>query len=386
MARSSGIAIWSENINADMSIHVNLWKIDKDDQKNCHFIDIGLLFKKRADEDSEKSNEEEPPSIENIALSTPIPDESNQIKIYLPFSIKKDTVNDLYEKIISKNSIVDIFNKPNLKLKIDEQKSYTEVEGYLEGNTSLFVSSSRIRIDSTEDNIVHVTPIHTIEDNFYIRIRINLDTITEEQFSQTYHPKTSFLLPSFREIEHVSFSINERRGLPPTPSYGIANRKLRINRVDFFLVRESEAELLSQHSPFKRCRELEHNIWHPYLPEKAKDFDRKLAYHWQEGDGKKIIEHFGAFAKFSYNADGMNVIIIYSITVILFGAVAGSVGNLISDVDNIKQITNGDFSSIIKNRVAGIILIGIVLVIMIIPLTKINKLKDFAKKMCRRLK
>ncbi|MDP3301798.1 MAG: hypothetical protein Q8S36_07515 [Sulfuricurvum sp.] len=403
MARSSGIAIWSETIQADMYIHVNLWKIDKEDQKNCHFIDIGLLFKKANNKGCNKTIEEKNSSIDDIENNktveekdsstddktpcTSLPAESNQIKIYLPFAIKKDSVIDLYDKIITKNSIVDIFNKSTLKLKIDEKQSYTEIEGYLkEEEGSLFVSSSKIKIDSIEDNVVHITPIHSMEDNFYIRMRVNLDTITVEQFSQIHHPKTSFLLPSFKEIEHVSFSINERRGLPPTPSYGIANSGLTIKRVDFFLVRESAAEILSQHSPFKRCRELEHNLWHSYLPDKAKDFDRKLAYHWQEGNGEKTIEHFGAFAKFSYNADGIKVIIIYTITVILLGAIAGSVGNLISVSSDVGQIIDGNFSSIIKNKVAGIILAMIALAIVVMPLTQINRLKDFAKKMCRRLK
>lgn len=387
MARSSGIAIWSDTIQADMYVHVNLWKIDKEDQKNCHFIDIGLLFKKEKIVGSNEPVEDNSSSIDDKTLCTPLPDDSNQIKIYLPFPIKKDSVIDLYDKIITKNSIVDIFNKSTLKLKIDEKQSYTEIEGYLEEKEGpLFVSSSRIRIDSIEDNIVHITPIHSMEDNFYIRIRVNLDAITVEQFSQIYHPKTSFLLPSFKEIEHVSFSINERRGLPPTPSYGIANSELKIKRVDFFLVRESEAEILSQHSPFKRCRELEHNLWHAYLPDKAKDFDRKLAYHWQEGDGVKTIEHFGAFAKFSYNADGFKVIVIYTITVILLGAFAGSVGNLFSKSSDIGAIFNGDFASIIENKTAGIILGMIGVAIIVMPLTKISKLKDFARKMCRKLK
>lgn len=373
MALSSGIAIWSESYSAKAAIHVNLWKVDRAKEKDCHFLDIGVYL--------DKKDNNEPQTNEQL-LITP------HIKIYLPFDTTNVKFIDLYEKIALESSIYDIFNKPKLQVTTNAEEGFAQVSGY--ENDDLFVSSSDIKTDAQSKNIVDVFPTYRGEKNIYIRIRIMLDKNTEKYFLKRFRPKTSFLLPSFKEIEHVSFSINERRGMPLTPSLGVANSKLKINKIDFFLVRESEAALLSQHSPFKRCRELEHNLWRSYLPDETKDFDRKLAYHWQEKikdtdkDSDKEIEHFGAFVKFSYSIDGFGVLFTYLIIAILMGAFAGSAGNYISDVNGTALFPQT--KSLHSDNLVGMsiaYLIGIVIIVLIVSHVKIRYLVD---KICEKIK
>lgn len=304
MAHTSGIAIWSE-LDASIEVHINLWKVDKIREKDCHFLDIGVYLKDC-----------------NI--------HQHDVKIYFPFNIADDKVIDLYEKIVSEGAIYDIFNKPKLQVTTTAGESFARVSGY--GEHESIITSVTTRIDDNNKNILKIVPVTFPEvGHIYFRIRINIGKSIEKYFMKRFRPKTSFLLPSFKEIEHISFSINEQRGMPLSPKLGVANSRLKITKIDFFLVRESEAVLLSQHSPFKRCRELEHSLWRSYLPDGSKNFDKKLAYHWQEkarDDGQ--IEHFGAFVKFSYSVDGLSVLFVYLMIVILIGALSGSVGNYIS--------------------------------------------------------
>lgn len=227
------------------------------------------------------------------------------------------------------------------------------------------------------------------EDYAYFRIRINLDDNTQKQFSQKFRPTTSFLLPSFNEIEHVSFNINERRSLPPEISPYLAKNGLEIQTVDFFLVRESEASLLSQYSPFKRCRELEHGIWSSYLPANAKNFDKKLAYHWQEKtkDGSsEPIEHFGAFAKFSYNNDGIKVLIIYLTVALFLGVLAGTGGNLLSDLNTTSPLLDNYVTTSPNKNPLGFLTVIFILLILILKTLQLLNIKKLFRLLCKKIK
>lgn len=374
MSRSSGIGIWSDQFETRAKVHINFWKFDRTMQADCHFLDIGVLLQKIS------------PSNGEAEIFSPV------IKLYFPFPIDKKEIEDLYEKTVIKGSIYLIFNKSDLTVNICEPQGYAQISNLLPDKDVYASAIPRIEVCPKDHQTVTLEMAKSLkkDDNAYLRIRVYLNQDTTKFFSQKFRPRTSFLLPSFSEIEHVSFNINERRSLPSTISTDIVKKKFQMTAVDFFLVRESEASLLSQYSPFKRCRELEHNIWSAYLPTDAKDFNIKLAYHWQEKinneQSGEYIEHFGAFAKFSYNNDGLNVIIMYLAIALFLGILAGSGGNLISDSNTTKQVFFDHSSPEIIKNIVGVITVTFIGVVLIFKILQMINLRRFFKYICHKIR
>ncbi|MFX4238775.1 hypothetical protein [Aliarcobacter butzleri] len=317
MANSLGF--WA-NQQIETQIHFNLWKLPykkkKRDEDYKHFLDIGLLLKSNTD---------------NTDLT---------IKIFIPFHIEKKDFFDLSSTIKDKHLLNAIFNRPLSYKKSKLEGSYF-IKDEKNNSQSFFMKTlDNIIINKLKDQyseiIINVDKRFLESRDLYLRFRLNL---FKEKFSTYVQDNDYFLKTAYKKEELVEFRINELRNLSDEIQdiYTQNTNKIKITQLHYFLVRGNDANLVLSHKPFKRCRSVEHNIWQRYINDKncdLKDNKSILSYHWSELSD--VIEHYGAFAKFSYTRSDRLILyfFIFVILTITLELIANGIYDLITETNN----------------------------------------------------
>lgn len=322
MANSLGF--WA-NIDIETQLHFNLWKLPyknkKRDEDYKHFLDIGLLLK---------------------AGDSYIKDTDLTIRIFIPFHIEKKDFYDLSNIIKDKHLLNAIFNRP-LSYKESKEDGIYLINDEENGTQSFFMKIlDNTIINKLKDNyseiIINIDKKFIESKSLYIRFRLNL---FQEKFS-TYVQDNDYLLKTaYKKEELVEFRINELRNLSDEIQdiYTKSANKIKIIQLHYFLVRGNDANLVLSHKSFKRCRSVEHNIWQIYIDDNncdLKDNKSILSYHWSESDDGLGIQHYGAFAKFSYTrSDRLKLyLFIFVIFTIILELIANGLYDLITETNN----------------------------------------------------
>lgn len=318
MANSLGF--WTnKEINTDL--HFNLWKLPykkkKRDEEHKYFLDIGILLKKN--------------ELDNNLI----------IRIFVPFKLDEKDFYDLSNIMIKDNHLLNAtFNKPLVYDKDDVKDRYLIIDEENKDDSFYIylIKNKTIKYcnDHSEINI-RINKDIIKDKNTYLRFRLNL---VDEKFSKFVHERDSFLKSAYKKEELIEFRINELRNLPKNAQEFFSKElnSINITQIHYFLVRGNDANLVLSHKSFKRCRSVEHEIWQKYINDdrcSLNDHKSILSYHWSESNDSGI-QHYGAFAKFSYTRTDrfITYFLLFVLISIVLELVANGLYDLIKDTNN----------------------------------------------------
>ena len=323
---------------AKAELHFNLWHCKKSkflckENLNC-FIDIGILLF----------------NYEDI----------QEIFIYIPFPVKTEDLKDLSEKL-DKQTLDAIFNedistttdsegeciKMNMPSSNDENSSIIlwRLDHSSTSNSDLSVVSDYNRKDSifkiSENAVSRARDCLEKEDNrngnerIYFRLRVELNKVNQNPFVQTVKPNDNKLLSGFDRLEFVDFRLNERRNLPDAISRTIHNTEnsyFDVSQIHFLLATDVNADYVSAHRQFSKCRMLENTLWNAYTDKRLTS--HMVVYHWKAYSGSEkggSKKGFNAFLKFRTRESSLQTISRYCIISIIFGFIGSYILNLITN-------------------------------------------------------
>lgn len=328
MARS--LAFWldiddcshPETDKNNVELHFNFWSLSK---HKVNYLDIGVR-------------------ITN-------PSNIKSINFYLPFD--KETL--IYEpklssKVCNNDDLISaVFNCPV------QQKTPVTANGYCDVDfvrdvdnnirffTNLDISTSTenegVKIKAESQDLLKKGCVisffssifsHDEKRDSYFRFRIQLTKKDVDSIKTVDRPTYSAVTNNHEVTETVDFRINEIRNLPANVQRHI-NKVKCVQKLHFFLIRESRAEYKISHTNYKRCRILENDLWENYInidQTRNPIKEQMLIYHWSTKEGE-AVDHFSAFAKFSSKALRWPQIIAVLLVAILTGFIASMFTNYV---------------------------------------------------------
>ena len=326
MSDNKSIAFWCERANADAEakaeFHINLWHFSN--KKLRDFIEIGVM-----------------PNDPSALIA---------IRIFVPFPVRREDIEDLGPDFASTELAQGIFNetlsstrKPNgksVELKVGA-KTYCHVH--------LF-SPEQGSIDPGELDVMEkdggslITITSTALESLarqcggnpecgYFRLRILPPKHDARPFVTSIKPKDRAWTSGFEEIEYIDCRLNEARTLPTSieaysdaAPHGLAD----VSRIVFLAVVPVASSITSSHSEWHKSRLLETEIWKGYVPHGLEE--GMVVYHWRkrfEGAGHNTLQGFSAFVKLQTRKTGVLVICIYVLVAFLLGVIGSLTASLV---------------------------------------------------------
>lgn len=307
----NGIYLWykpsGNDDKTDIDLHFNLWKLRKNTfsffKEFDRFIDIGIWMKNAHEVDS--------------------------LFLYLPFKYEKTDIIDLSEKIVGKDDFLRVVFNENYHSK-DSKGAYTEIKDENDKEVFFFYkieSFKEVELDDKPGTLIKIglSAKDKRKQNTYIRFRLkNL----AERLVDINKPTNTFFQSFYIRDEIIDFRVNELRALDAH----ISEKKdgdLEFKKVNFFYLCNSTEEITFSQPDFKRCRNLEHEVWNDYL-----DFNDSstvkgsiLAYHWQ---AKECVD-FNLLLKTKYEYTSVWIKTIYIISALLMALCFNLLSNWLYD-------------------------------------------------------
>lgn len=284
------LAIWHQESDSEekneIDLHINFWKLPVKKNEFNRFLDIGIKIY-----DTKK--------IKKIFL-------------YVPFIIQKDNIHDLGEIIVKNHDglLNAIFNE-SYKIKGGDTSNYHEItdESGAEITNIYSFEKDDILLESmySGTKVTIELPKNVVKQKTYIRFRIQTKEL--DRFSIEQSP-ISIFNSAFTKMEIFDFRINSFRHLPNRLIEQITERsKFLINTRHFFYICSYKENYILSHKPFNNTRQLELNIWKPYIKIGQNNFKHSedetfIAYHWKQTDIliKTEFEHNNWATIFKYTA------------------------------------------------------------------------------------
>ncbi len=245
------------NNNIDLTIHINLWKMQLHRQTKIekitsffkndfdYFLDIGLKL----------------PSIEKI----------KKLNVYFPFQITAEECIDLGGTFHEDTNLVNaIFNEDYRVISGSGLKILEVVrhDGSDKFNIYRLDTKNDIKLYQQYNGTVLEISFNQItqsrNESYYFRFRIKLKK--EQNFTRVYKPRNSFFESAFMNTEIIDFRINEIRNLDKSLLEKMGKDGLpHLSKIHFLLLRNAKDDYVFSHKPINSCRELEKEIWKEYL-------------------------------------------------------------------------------------------------------------------------
>ncbi|KDC51624.1 hypothetical protein [Pseudoalteromonas fuliginea] len=324
MAKS--LAFWLDGSNDsqpkeyDIELHFNFWSLKAKKPysfgyKPISYLDIGVQIK----------------SLENAT-------KLDSISFYFPFEATNEDHPfkfELGKRVCESDELISaVFNCPIKATSPNETLSYKDIDFSSKKNDQpirFFTElQTSIKIKKEADGCIVTFPILLFSNKLeagrdgYFRFRIELNKSSKQNFMTIEKPSFKSVTNDHEVMEIVDFRVNETRNLPPSIRKKLEDTSY-IKKIHFFLIQESRAEHKMSHSPYKRCRILENDLWSKYL-----DLDNEvnvysnplLIYHWFNKDDEGI-DHFSAFSKFSSKPIRLQQVIAILLLSALIGIISG---------------------------------------------------------------
>ncbi|WP_380059016.1 hypothetical protein ACFE33_15825 (plasmid) [Falsihalocynthiibacter sp. SS001] len=326
MSDNKSIAFWCERAADEAEVrtefHVNLWHFSG--TKRRDFIEIGVM-----------------PS-DPSALSA--------IRIYVPFKLQREDIEDLGPEFASTELAQGIFNETLSSTKKPSGKSvelklgtstYCHVHLFSPENGSIDNSE----LDLTEKDggtFISITSIaleslarqcNGKPECGYFRLRLLPPKNNTRPFVTAIKPKDRAWTSGFEEIEYIDCRLNEARTLPTSieasadaARHGIAD----VSRIVFLAVVPVASSITSSHAEWHKSRLLETQIWRDYVPHGLED--GMVVYHWRkefEGSGQNVLQGFSAFVKLQTRKTSLMIIGIYVLVALLLGIVGSLTASVV---------------------------------------------------------
>ena len=318
MSDNKSIAFWCERSTSDAKVrtefHVNLWHFSG--AKRRDFIEIGVM-----------------PS-DPSALSA--------IRIFVPFPLRRENIEDLGPEFASTELAQGIFNetlsstkKPSgksVELKIGAD-TYCHVQLFSPENGS--IDSGELDVKEKDGGTLISITSMALEslarqcdgrsECGYFRLRLLPPKHDTRPFVTAIKPKDRAWASGFEEIEYIDCRLNEARTLPTSieasadaAAYGLAD----VSRIVFLAVVPVTSSITSSHAEWHKSRLLETQIWKDYVPNGLED--GMVVYHWRkefDNNGKNTLQGFSAFVKLQTRKTSLVIIGIYVLVALALGIV-----------------------------------------------------------------
>lgn len=316
MSDNKTIAFWCEKADGagetSAEFHVNLWHFSKN---RSDFFEIGIL-----------------PS-DPMALSA--------IKIYVPFMLSGDDIQDLGPKFASTDLAQGIFNEtlastrtPNGKCVELKRGDSVYCKVHIFSPDGEMIDPDELSLKSqdggtlltiTQQALTTLSRQSEAQNPGYFRLRISPKIKHTRPFMTTIRPKDRAWNSGFDVIEYIDCRINEARTLPKSVETAAANAPYGVaatSRVVFLAVVPVVSAVTSSHTAWHKSRLLENEIWRNYVPDGLED--GMVVYHWRkefEGDVSKSLHGFSVFVKTQVRKTGFLIIALYLGMAFLLGVV-----------------------------------------------------------------
>lgn len=362
----------------DIDVHINLWTI-QNQKDEIYYFDFGFMIK----------------DISNIS----------SLCLYIPFSIKKEDVQDLGEKISKIRLVNALFNENftteektktrlivnenkenkndkfiiyhlNIKDQVDLEEEHTREKEEPEEITGTILKIWNLKslknIEKEECENFKEEEFKVISEKaqdiskYYFRIRIkvpNKNEIIKEQINDE-----SIFNNAFTSTEIIDFRLNNLRSCSKDlrKLYEQGNH-FRIKTVHYLILREANDTIIHHENANSKMssRLLEKEVWKEYLNDIDQDI---IAYHIKatskdnsENEENKIVE-FTDLSRFQYSKANKKVITKYTRIIIAFGAIGSVFATFLIDIG----IIVGKALQKIENNTLDILAIKVDIVLLII--------------------
>jgi hypothetical protein len=310
-------------------IHLNIWERKEwwPFAKLKAFLDIGLMF-----------------DIEETLTS---------VEVILPWSGREADLRDLYSRVANTDGIAAVFNEgwvisypgneamvaaqgnPEKNFAIvhvfDTQGGPRFVKPTTHGNhkaVTIDVQALRARAKNAIAQAAGVTV-----KRFYLRFRIL--AVEREFYCVGESEKLRGLAPVWQRTDVIDFRVNVRRGVPQGIENTVKGWFLEFSKVQLFLMRTRDQDIIFHDRLFMSCRSLEdEEFWGKYADEPTvskRDIvslvKRSLGYHWKDsqktsGGVTKFVTEFATLARFKIVEFGW---LWFLIAAVLLGALGNGV-------------------------------------------------------------
>lgn len=306
--QGNSIAIWSEDnereflANVKVDLDVNIW-ISKKESEN--YIEFGITIPK-----------------------TDIKPTKFNLILFLPYLTNKDNFEDKGKFLVNNTKTLEALFNEDVAIN-SSSTQFTEVK--LKSSKQIFYmfkpdiqSDISYAEEGSEDCLgtkicITIDPNGSLDSNSTIYTRFRINSLGELFSKQT---NKSYFLSSKKECDlYIDFKVNSPRSLPEKITTKMQSQKF--GRIKFFLLTESDKNLLYNTGKLHKTRLLEKHIWDSYLAvnnstgkNKIKRSDeKKIAYHWNH-EFKEDGEHdYSLFVKISYASTNWKTIIIALIVI-----------------------------------------------------------------------
>ncbi len=335
MANSS-FAIWSDNINMDIDLHINCWIIEK----GKDVLDFGLMISKA--------------------------NQNDKIFFYIPFSFDEKDISSLTEQVQNDESLrAMIFNE---QLSTNQEHPSTpncKFYNREDGKKFSFCLNNYEYEQNFEEGIKLTFSINSNPHGVDTYFRFRLNNVSEESIFERKERQVSSLTGVKEEHFNVEINMNQFRKLSNELQTSIHSSGDILNRVNMFLMADIDlSPIFSTHDKKPKTRILEDaNKWGKYI--ELDNTKRYLAYQYKkvsikemesEGDDPTIevrqpFKSFTIFSKFEQTLATKNFKRKAITTLIIIGVCSSLiVSGLLSigESKESKEIKN--LIKIVKNR------------------------------------
>jgi hypothetical protein len=261
------LALWYEkrsdgftDHNLSLELHFNLWR---DLHSGFKFFDVGFLINtnlKKTPRGKTAVDVKVSDLLERYFLFIPGELSRPQLSDLSPIMVYGQTLNAVFNDVVEitasrehsfDTSIDDEHHHTFYHVDIDRDVEFTSIEMDREGVGTLLTFRrslcERFAADGPQ----------------YVRVRFYLNRRRFDLFSSETSPSDWFFLSSFSRTEFTEFRLNERRSFPLAISIRISDGAAEpfwLKRVNYFLMRDRQYELIGAHTPFRKMRRLEINF------------------------------------------------------------------------------------------------------------------------------
>lgn len=327
-------------------IHFNIWEEGIDTEP---FLDIGVM----------------------LAINDP----AERIEIFLPWALEPQNIEDLSPRILAPNGVSAIFNEAwtssaavnspggyvtrtngsiftivPYNQPIIEQRQYNQ-----KPLCSIVLDIAQLQATSTAAaGSAYKTP-----DQMYVRFRVK--GVPLSFYRVGFDQGDALSSGAFNRTEIIDFRLNVRRGVPVGIESFLRGRFLEFSKVQLFLMKSRDQDIVFEDKLFKACRSLEdENFWAGYLlpqgaPQKVvnkslKHVKGSLGYQWKKTpDSPQFdVTEFGMLARFkSFKMKKKTIFAFVSFALLL-----GATGNGVYDLCK-SALTGSDASASTSQSSSG---------------------------------
>jgi len=319
------LALWYDPIEREreqpsVELHVNLWR---DLSADFNFLDIGFRLK----------------SLANL----------RRFHLYFPVPVRIEHLRDLTDTLRYGDTLKAVFNDLVTAGTGDAYSYLTELDGAPHLTVHRFDPRTDVQFEPLAAMPLDGTIVTFGEElcsrmrdagpgDHYLRLRVSLDGPSRDLFSSEVASGDWRLNTATGITEVTEFRFNERRSYPEDVARRASNRSFAIERIHYFLIRDLEHQLTSQHRQLRNIRRLEGALWTAYLQGEPRSsgtwrappsvMRRLTIYHWSASNKDGPIEAFTAFA--SFRAARAHLLL-YAIAIVLLGALGSLLASFLID-------------------------------------------------------